>query len=771
TRDFADTAVIGLVVLVNSFIGLRQELRADRSVSELSRLVAPKAWAVRAGRPVEVPAVELVPGDVVLLRQGDLVPADGVLIEGAGVQVDESTMTGEAYPVDKAVAADPGPNRTEDTEPARTVESTTALFSGTLLLHGRGRARITATGARSAVGRIASLMAPAPGATPLQRRMTRLSGQLAITAILLSAVVLLVGLWRGQSPEVMLLTTIALIVAAVPESLPLVVTVSLALAARRMASRHAVVRTLSAVETLGSVTVLATDKTGTLTRGSMTVTDIWHPDSVEDDQLMRAITLCNDATIGAEPSNNRGDPTERALLVAALASGVDIDAVRAANPRVAEVPFDSTRKAMSTTHGGAAGRRLLIHKGAPERLLAGDLLVDSPELIDRAQERADTWASGGMRVIAVAQQELDPEVAPDTARRANLLGLVGLQDPLRDSSADTVAACQDAGLHVVLVTGDHPATAQAIATQVGIVTEKARNDPAEIRTEAGAAYALRRGVVARATPADKHALVKAFQASGQVVAMTGDGVNDAPALRQADIGVAMGVRGTQVARQAADLVLMDDDLGTVVAAVEEGRRVYDNVRRFLVYALSGGTSEVMLMLAGPVVGVPLPLLPAQILWVNLLTHSFAGAGLAAQPADPEVLRRGPRPPDEGPLARGLWWRTLVLATYLSASSAAVMLFSPAAQAHSAALLALGAGQLAIAWGVRTAGARIWHDGRPDVLVPALLLAATMLAASATVAPLRQLLDTRPVSGSVWAMAAAAAAGAYATARLLRARSL
>lgn len=771
TQDFADGAVIALVVVVNSFIGLRQELRADRSVRELARLVAPLAWAVRAGRPVQVAAADLVPGDVILLRQGDLVPADAVLIEGAAVQVDESTVTGEAFPVDKAAAADPGPNQQPATETQRPVDPGSSLLSGTLFLHGHGKARVTATGAQSTVGRIASLMVSTSGATPLQRRMARLSGQLAVSAVLLSAVVLLVGLWRGQSPEVMFLTTIALIVAAVPESLPLVVTVSLALAARRMAGRHAVVRNLSAVETLGSVTVLATDKTGTLTRGSMTVTDIWHPGSVGAEQLMQALALCNDATIGDDAGTTRGDPTERALLAAAIAGGVDVDALTAANPRVAEVPFDSTRKVMSTTHGGPDGQRRIIRKGAPETLLSADRVMDPPSLTAEARDTADSWARNGMRVIAVTQQELEPDEQTDTTNRAHLLGLIGLQDPLRDSSADTVAACQAAGLHVVLVTGDHPATAQAIARQVGIVTENARFQLGSIQHEPGIAFGPESGVVARATPADKHWLVTNLQATGQVVAMTGDGVNDAPALRQADIGIAMGVRGTQVARQAADLVLLDDDLGTLVAAVEEGRRVHDNVRRFLAYGLSGGAAEVMLMLAGPAVGVPLPLLPAQILWVNLLTHSFAGAGLATQPADRDVLRRGPRPPEEGPLARGLWWRTLVLATYLTVSSAVVMLISPSGQAHSAALLALGAGQLAIAWGVRTTGAPTWHDGRPDVLLPALLLAATMLAASATLAPLRQLLDTRPVGGTVWVLAGAAATGAFATARLLRAGSM
>jgi Ca2+-transporting ATPase len=344
---------------------------------------------------------------------------------------------------------------------------------------------------------------------------------------------------------------------------------------------------------------------------------------------------------------------------------------------------------------------------------------------------------------------------------------------VRDSSRDTVAACQRAGLRVVLVTGDHAATARAIADKVGIGNPEA---PARSCDDIGTprdptAYGGS-GVIARATPADKRELVTSLQRAGQVVAMTGDGVNDAPALRAADIGVAMGQRGTEVARQAADLVLADDNLGTLVAAIEEGRRVYDNIRRFLAYGLSGGAAEVVLMVLGPLCGVPLPLLPAQILWLNLLTHSFAGAGLAVQPAAAGALSRGPRPPDQGPLAAGLGWRTALIAVYLGVASLVAALVTPQGWGFSAALLALGAGQLAVAWGVRTPGAPVrLPGGRLDPLVPALLLAALMLVSSVTVAPLRDLLGTQAVGPGVWMLAAASAAGSLLLTRLLRAGSV
>jgi Ca2+-transporting ATPase len=764
TRDVADAVVIAIVVVINTSIGVRQEVQAARAVRSLSALVATRAWVVRSGQATQVPTSDVVPGDLVRLRQGDLVPADAVLVEGAALQVDESVLTGEALPVDKEVGPDPGPEAGQ----APGAAPASRLRSGTVVVHGRGLGRVTATGAASSVGRIASLMAAASPATPLQRRMATLSSQLAVAAIVLSSAVLILGVLRHEPFEAMVLTAVALVVAAVPESLPLVVTISLALAARRMATRHAVVRDLAAVETLGSVTVLATDKTGTLTRGSMTVAETWVPEGVARDVLFRGLALCSDAAIDEDTGRAHADPTEDALLRAVASSGTDATAVHASFPRIAEEPFDSVRKRMSTTHRGPGGRVVTWHKGAPEAVLAGHWLAEPAGLLAAARQRADDWARRGRRVIAVAA-EGDACFPP--GQHPRLVGLVALEDPVRETSRATVAACRAAGIRVILVTGDHPATAAVVAADVGIGEGGPAVDLSDAAVQVDRHLAEDGSVLARATPADKHALVRALQASGQVVAMTGDGVNDAPALRQADIGVAMGVRGTEVARQAADLVLTDDELSTVVRAIAEGRRVYANIRRFLTYGLSGGGSEVLIMLTGPLVGASLPLQPAQILWLNLLTHSFAGAGLAAQPADHSVLGRGPRDPHDGPLAGGLGWRTAVLAAFLTLCGLAAIALSAQEADQTGALLTLGAGQLGVAWGLRTArGPDRGHRLRSDPLLPLLLLAAAMLASAALLGPLRALLGTVAVGPMTWLVALGAGVAAYTVTRLLRARS-
>jgi Ca2+-transporting ATPase len=603
--------------------------------------------------------------------------------------------------------------------------------------------------------------------------MTQLSRYLAAGAVGLCAVVMTIGLLSGQSFEVMLLTAVSLAVAAVPESLPVVVTVSLALAARRMAERHAIVRNLAAVETLGSVTLLATDKTGTLTQARMEVNRTWWPAGQDEVTMLGALALCNDATIDSATGASWGDPTETALLQAAVGAGVAVDQLRTDYPRVSELPFDSSRKRMLTVHQTADGGTVAICKGAPESLLHAGVLLDAPADIDAAVRLSLSMAATGARVIAVAQrrrtaqetsQETSHQSSHETMREATLprqgdpsesgltlLGLAQLHDPIRPASAATVASCRRAGIDVALVTGDHPATATSVAEQVGIT--------------AGAEH-----VVSRATPAEKLVLIQSWQEAGHVVAMTGDGVNDGPALRRADIGVAMGERGTEVARQSADLILSDDDLGTVIAAVEEGRRVYANIRRFLLYALSGGASEILLMLAGPALGTPLPLLPAQILWLNLLTHSFVGAALGTEAVEIGTMTRPPRDPLEGVLGGGLWWRITTIAAVLGAASLSVSLVAGSRLGSSAALLTLGAGQLGVAWGVR---ARTHKSGTTWMSAPmplALLGATLLLVASVTLAPLRSLLSTELLPAAIWGLAMVSALIGYLCARGLRPRN-
>ncbi len=769
TRDFADAAVIGLVLVVNTVVAVRQEVGADRALEALSNLGAPECRVVRDGAERTVLVSEVVPGDLVLLAEGDLVPADGVMLEGVALRVDEATLTGESVPVDKTPATEPA----SDQVPA----DSSRLLAGTAVVHGRATLRVEATGRDSALGQIAALLQGPRVVTPLQRRMARLSGIIATVTIVLCAVVLVLGWARGQELELMVVAAVSLAVAAVPESLPAVVTVSLSLAARRMARRQALVRNLAAVETLGSVTLLATDKTGTLTNASMSVVEWWPAPDVDPAHLRRAAALCNDATLDAgRDGGHAGDPTEVALLVAARDDGDDRDDDPAAFRRVAEIPFDSVRKRMTTVHATPDDALLLVCKGAPESLVAAGLLGDG--VVEEALRRSHSMSSDGLRVLALAELleprggRTDGDVAAGLAHAASgaadvpqlrLLGLVALQDPPRESARATLDSCRDAGIRVVLVTGDHALTATSIARQVGLAEEPLR----QLDLSAGplgSEAALDVDVIARATPADKLAAVEVWQEQGHVVAMTGDGVNDGPALRRADIGVAMGRRGTEVARQAADLVIADDELRTVVAAVEEGRRVYANIRRFLLYGLSGGMAEIVVMLVGPFLGMPLPLLPAQILWINLLTHSLTGTALGSEPVEVGSMSRPPRSPREGVLGGGLWWRIAVLMLVVAAAGGASAWVVEASLAQSTLMLGLGTAMLGVALGVRARR----QDRRANPLLPvSVVTSELLLVAAVEVPPLQQLMDTTSPGTAGYLAALGAGVIAWALTRVLR----
>jgi Ca2+-transporting ATPase len=662
------------------------------------------------------------------------------------------------------------------------------------------------------MGRVAALMSSGPALTPLQRRLVGVGRALAGAAVVLCAVVLALGLWRGQPVELMVVAAVSLVVAAVPESLPAVVTLALALGARRMTARHALIRRLPAVETLGSVTVIATDKTGTLTEGTMYAAALWtpHRDATLDGAgyaptgqirdgdrvltpagapdvtaLLTAAVLCNDAALHRTGETDRawaavGDPTEAALLAAGGKFSLDQADLAARLPRTAEVPFDSGRKRMSTVHRLPDGGIRVICKGAPEAVLQPTVLTTDAATIARATARAEELARHGHRVLAVAQADRDP-VPPHPNQDPNqdqnqdqdqgleqgleLLGLIALTDPPRRSAAATIAACQAAGITLVLITGDHPATARAIAVELGIIPPDGlvvdcrqlpdRDDP-RLRTAR---------VFARATPEQKLDIIRARQEAGDVVAMTGDGVNDGPALHRADIGVAMGRRGTEVARQAADLVLADDELATVVAAAEEGRRVYANIRRFLLYGLSGGSAEIMVMLGGPLFGLALPLLPAQILWVNLLTHGLPGVALGSEPVDPAVMTRPPRPPAESVLGAGLWQRILRVGFAIAAVTLGVAIWAHATGRpwQSMTFFALGATQLAVALGSR---ARPGSWANPMLLV-AVAAALALQFAGVYLPPLQAVLGTEALALPDLVVVCAAAAVGYAAIRLDR----
>ncbi|MFB7169953.1 cation-translocating P-type ATPase [Streptomyces sp. NPDC056254] len=780
--DHPDAVVIGVVIVFNTAVGVAQEVRADRAVAALSALSAPHARVLRDGAAHEVPAALVVPGDTLLLGEGDIVAADADLTDASALLLDESTLTGESEPVDKA----PG-------------ESVSA---GTVVVRGRGTATATATGPDSALGRIAALLDGGHDPTPLQRRLASLGRVLAVVTIALCVLVFALGLLRGLALSTMAVTAISLAVAAVPESLPAVVTLALALGARRMAARGALVRRLPAVETLGSVSVLATDKTGTLTEGRMVVQHVWTPSGAADltgsgyqphgeltragrtltpvelrplQELLTTAALCNDASLkppqpGEDAWSAVGDPMEAALLAAAAKAGCPTQVeLRRACPRIAEAPFDSLRKRMTTLHHLPDGNVLVCLKGAPEAVLTPLVLADPPELLTQAHERAAALAAHGFRVLAVAGIErlLWSHPVAEAEQGLHLLGLIAISDPPKAAAAATLAACRDAGITSVLITGDHPATARAIAERTGLVHD---GEAGEVLTGPELAAAPDTDltgvrVFARTDPQQKLDIVRAWRAHGAVTAMTGDGVNDGPALRQADIGVAMGARGTEVARQAADLVLTDDELSTVVTAVEEGRRVYDNIRRFLVYAMAGGAAEILVMLVGPLLGLALPLRAGQILWINLLTHGLTGVAMGAEPVAPQAMRRPPRPPGQHILAAGVWQRLLILASAVTAVS---LLAGLAARAmslpwQSVLFLALLAAQLGVALGLR---ARLLT--RANLFLPASVAGSAALGMAALHVPaLQSLLDTEPVGWTgVW-LAAVAALTAFVAARLLR----
>ena len=626
-------------------------------------------------------AEALVPGDIVLLEAGNLVPADLRLLEAVDLRLGEAALTGESLPVEKHVEPRPDPDLPIG-------DRVNMAFKGTLVQYGRGRGIAVATGMATELGRIAGML-EGVGATrtPLQQRLTVFGRQIATAALGICALIFAVGLLRGEPPLLMLLTALSLAVAAIPEALPAVVTVLLALGASGMARAQALIRRLPAVETLGSVTVICSDKTGTLTRnemhaveafvagtrGAVSALDAAHAPARA---LLHALALCNDVARDRH-GGPLGDPTEVALWQAAAAAGIDKAELEQGAQRVLEFPFESDRKRMTTFHRSGSGF-VAYTKGAPETVLARCTLMAMaagtvPLHRAAAMRVAEQMAEDGLRVLAVASRHweaLPGPRDPDLVEcELTLLGLVGLLDPPRPEAKAAVATCRAAGIVPVMITGDHPATARAIARQLGILDAGGAvltgRDLAILSDPALAAQAGETRVYARVDPAQKIRIVAALQAKGEIVAMTGDGVNDAPALARADIGVAMGRMGTDVAREAASLVLLDDNFATIVTAVAEGRRIYDNIRKFIRFVLTCNSAEIWTIFLAPFLGLPVPLLPIQILWINLVTDGLPGLALAAEPAEPGVMRRPPRPAGAGLLdpemTRQIVWVGLLMA--------------------------------------------------------------------------------------------------------------
>ncbi len=669
--EATDAIAILVIVFLNGIVGFIQEYRAERALSALQQLSAPHVEVVRAGARVPVAETELVPGDIVLLEAGNVIPADLRIIETADLSVDEAALTGESQPVAK---------QAEAVLPEATLvgDRINMAHKGTHVVRGRARCVTVATGAGTELGRIAELMrGRARARTPLQRRLAVFGQRLSIAVLVICAIVFLFGLTRGEPALLMLLTAVSLAVAAIPEALPAVVTIALALGAKRMAASNALVRRLPAVETLGSVTIICCDKTGTLTQNSMCAERFFAPGAETDalpasddsapvwSALIRAMVLNNDAmeTAGGEI---RGDPTEVALLEAARHA--DPGTAELANRwgRAREIPFDASRRRMTTLHEGPASK-LVIVKGAPEAILPlckYQLHEKGRQAIDRdaALETADAAARSGYRMLAFAEKTLRrmPGHGKEATSERDLtfLGFVALADPPRPEVEEALVTCADAGIGVVMITGDHPATAKAIATRLGIADDAdgvmTGDELHHLPAEGKSAAASSTRVYARVSPEQKLDIVTALQEHGHFVAMTGDGVNDAPALKRADIGIAMGLKGTDVAREAADAVLLDDNFATIVSAVREGRRIYDNIRKFIKYTMTSNSGEIWTIFLAPFLGLPLPLLPIQILWINLITDGLPGLALGIEPEERNIMDRPPRAPKEHVLAHGVW---------------------------------------------------------------------------------------------------------------------
>jgi P-type Ca2+ transporter type 2C len=772
--EFAEVAAIGAVIVLNAAIGFVTELRAVRSLESLRQLGRTTTRVRRDGHLREVAAEDLVPGDVVLLEAGDVVPADLRVLRASRLAANESQLTGESLPVDKSSA--PVPVATP------LPERSCLLFRGSSIVRGSGEGVVAGTGSQTELARIAILAAGAQAtATPLERKLQQLARVLAGAALTVGALTALVGMLAGHGLYLMIETGIALAVAATPEALPIVATLTLARGVWRMARRQALVSRLSAVETLGTVTVICTDKTGTLTENRLTVVGIVvDGDTVGiacDNPLVRRAlrigALCSNASLGPR-GDSTGDPLEIALLAAAAAAGCERERLLRELPEVREEAFDATQKMMATIHRDPGGEFWVALKGAPEVVLAacakvgtrdGDLPL-SPLRRQHWVERQQALASSGYRVLALAEKRA-PSAACDPYAGLTWIGLALLEDPPRADVGAAIAACRAAGVRVVMVTGDQAGTARTIAREVGLL---ARDDPhpaipgtdiADAAANAETRQNLLAGhLFARVDPAQKLNLVRLYQEAGEIVAMTGDGVNDAPALRQADVGIAMGRRGSQVAREAADVILEDDSFATIAVAIRQGRVILDNIRRFMVYLFSCNAAEVLTVGVATVLGAPLPLLPLQLLFLNLVTDVFPALALGLGDGTDNVMARPPRDPREPLLTRAHWLAITVHAGTMAATVLAAMSWGLHRGLADERVVTMSFLTLAIAqlWHVFNMRAARSHTLANEVtsnpyLWGALALCAGLLLAAVTVPALSGALRLVSLTSVEWRMVA------------------
>lgn len=792
--EVVDALTILAIVLLNALLGFVQEYRAERSLEALKELAAPHCRVIRDGEIRRIPAEAVVPGDLIVLQAGDRVPADGRLVAVSALSIDESILTGESVPATKSV----DPIAVPTLIPA---EQKNMVFMGTLVTRGTGTAVVTSVGMATEMGKIAHHIqsAPAPE-TPLQKRLKQLGRALIAGCLLVVAAVVAAGLWQGIPPYRMFMVGVSLAVAAIPEGLPAVVTISLAVGVQRMAKRNAIVRQLAAVEGLGCTTVICADKTGTLTQNQMTALKVWVDGTLWDAsdrrevsrlrqsssafaRLLHTCALCTHAHVSSE-GEVMGDPTEGALLRLAVLGGIDQVELQRRHRVVREVPFDSERKRMSVLTNSSEGYRALV-KGAPDVILrrcthvhvGGQVVPLNQMLLRRITAQLEEMTAQALRVLACAEKEVRDPHAPDTYLEQGLvfLGLVGLLDPPRPEAVRAVATARRAGIRTIMVTGDHKRTAAAVAAELGLFTAEARDVLTGAEWDALTPEEQRRAVrrtavFARVTPSHKLSIVRALKEDGEIVAMTGDGVNDAPAVREADIGISMGIQGTDVTREASAVVLADDNYATIVSAVEEGRGIYDNIRKFIRYLLGCNVGEVLTMLVAALLGMPLPLIPIQILWMNLVTDGLPAVALGLDRAESDTMARPPRPPRESVFARGLHLRILFTGIIISACTLGVFVLAlrhyagDVVRARTLAFTALVCAQLVYVFQCRSEQHSVfelrWWSNL--YLVGAVCLSGAMQAAILYHPVLQEVFQTTSLSLDDWLLVTAAALGSLFT---------
>jgi Ca2+-transporting ATPase len=788
--ELTDTAVIAAVVIINAMIGFTQEFRARTAMRALARMSTSKAEVVRDAERRTIDSRELVPGDVVLLSSGARIPADIRLAWVHDLELDESTLTGESASVGKAT--------TPITDEATLVgDQGNMAFAGTTVTRGRGRGIVVRTGVATELGRIAqSMRDTGKTVTPLRRKIERFGKQIGVLTLVLAIVVAALGVMRGLSVAEIFVVAVAMVIGSVPEGLPVVLTVTLAIGVRRMANRRAIIRSLPAVETLGSTTVIGADKTGTLTRNEMTVRAIWteggeyevegigysprgrirlaagsaHERDALLEQALLVATLANEA----EPPvldgivDRVGDPTDLALYVAAGKGGVSPIAARKEHPQVDILPFEPERQLMATVNRHA-GMSTLMVKGAPEAVLArcAHMLIGAAGITARVRldadgvaQKAAALASRGLRVLALASRDFAGDVVRDQSiRDLTFVGLVGLEDPLREESVAAVDAARAAGIRVLMITGDHASTAESVGRRLGLVDDEGVVSGRELAVMSASELdeALRtRNVFARVAPEQKLRIVESLKRSGEIVAVTGDGVNDAPALRAAHLGIAMGSSGTDVAREASSMILADDNFASITAAMEEGRVVFSNIRKVTFFLLSTAAGEIITLMFALIAGWPLPFAAAQILWINLVTNGLQDIALAFEPGEPGLLRRRPRSPTEGVLDRRLLGRLGLIGAVLAAGTLGVFWWvltttNDLAAARSVAMTQMVVFQFFHVFNCRSLERSVFTmpplSNKPLFL--SLVAAAFAHAAALYLAPLQKLFDTVPPTGDQW----------------------